>query len=590
MFTQTSRTSSYETVLDRLIDLALRFDLEATGADIDEAMTVLLASPTLEQVLIEVTHLDASDEAFSLELSERGHVDLLGDLRRLRTVLTSSTALAIGLLARVLRQLAPGAAGPVVLGEFAQRLIGTPEGDRPLLEALGPRDWVDRLALTDPHAVAATSPFRRSEGHVVSSADDRAVEAVMTQQTFTSVRVVDGVLDPGEPLLADLYAPFGRCVAFVDQNVMEHHGEALTGYFDHHGIRLHLLVHRAMEVDKGLRNVERMLGEMKAHGVARHELVLIAGGGVLADTAGLACALYHRSTPYVMLSTSLVTGIDAGPSPRTCCDGFGYKNLLGAYHPPVLSITDRTFFSSLREGWLRHGLAEVTKMAIVDDADLFAMLDEAGPDLVTTRFGTVAIDGVGDVGPIAGRIVAAALRSYVGAEFDNLYETHQFRPHAYGHTWSPGFEIAAGLLHGHAVSIGMGFGAFLSHRAGLLAEHDLDRILALLSRLGLSTWHAILDDHDLLWASQQRMVEKRGGRLLAAVPRDRIGAVGYLDAPTRTELEAALDDYRERSTAEPRGGVGIEPHCSDVGLEDPSVVADHEPPSPTAAGIGDAVA
>jgi len=51
-----------------------------------------------------------------------------------------------------------------------------------------------------------------------------------------------------------------------------------------------------------------------------------------------------------MLSTSIVTGIDAGPSPRTCCNGFGYKNLLGAYHPPVVSLTDRFFFGSQRAG------------------------------------------------------------------------------------------------------------------------------------------------------------------------------------------------------------------------------------------------
>ena len=51
-----------------------------------------------------------------------------------------------------------------------------------------------------------------------------------------------------------------------------------------------------------------------------------------------------------------------------------------------------------------------------------------------------------------------------------LYETHQCRPHAYGHTWSPGFELQAGLLHGHAVSIGMGFGAYLSKRRWLVGR------------------------------------------------------------------------------------------------------------------------
>ena len=69
-------------------------------------------------------------------------------------------------------------------------------------------------------------------------------------------------------------------------------------------------------------------------------------------------------------------GIDAGPSPRTCCDGFGYKNLYGAYHPPIQTITDRFFFNSLHPGWLRHGIAEIIKMSVTKDYELFQLLEK----------------------------------------------------------------------------------------------------------------------------------------------------------------------------------------------------------------------
>ena len=138
--------------------------------------------------------------------------------------------------------------------------------------------------------------------------------------------------------------------------------------------------------------------DLKKNGVSRNEPVLIIGGGVISDIGGFACALYHRSTPYVMLCTSIVSGkfllllrigkkililinssnagIDAGPSPRTCCDGFGYKNLYGAYHPPILTITDRFFFRSLHPGWLRHGIAEIIKMSVTKDFELFELLEK----------------------------------------------------------------------------------------------------------------------------------------------------------------------------------------------------------------------
>ena len=129
----------------------------------------------------------------------------------------------------------------------------------------------------------------------------------------------------------------------IDSNVDEHFGEMITRYFDTHGIQLFKLSYRAMEVDKSLSTVERIVRDFKDHSVARNEPVLMIGGGVLADIGGLACALFNRNTPYVMIGTSIVSGIDAGPSPRTCCDGFGYKNLLGAYHAPILTFRSVVF-------------------------------------------------------------------------------------------------------------------------------------------------------------------------------------------------------------------------------------------------------
>lgn len=567
--------TSEQSAAEHLGDLCAQISSDSFGGEDAEAeFQKCVADPAFDQLLTALVGADVFDEHFAADITEHFAVEVLADLRVAASVLTMSSGAAMSIISQVVSKLSPNAAATPGLRSLARRFAVAEVGRRRFADVLGDRSWISSAAALDPHVVGATSPYRRSSGHVVASTDDRVVEAVMSQQTFTSLRVVDGVLDPAEPLLADLYRPLGRCVAIVDERVVELHGEALRSYFDQHRIRLEVLSHRAMEVDKRIGTVEKMLGELKQHGVARHEPVLVMGGGVLADTAGLACSLYHRSTPYVMLSTSLVSGIDAGPSPRTCCDGFGYKNLFGAYHPPILSITDRSFFSTLRTGWVRHGLAEVAKMAIVDDLALFELLEAHGSELIATKFGTV-VDGreTDGIGEIANRVIAAAVRSYVGAEYGNLYETHQLRPHAYGHTWSPGFEIAAGLLHGHAVSIGMGFGAFMSYRNGTLDERSMHRVLELLQSLELSLWNDILTDHDLVWSAQERMVEKRGGSLFAPVPSGSIGQVGYLGAPDRCELTTAIGDYRDIVTSYERGGVGLEPLCSDVGLEDPSEVA-----------------
>ena len=433
-------------------------------------------------------------------------------------------------------------------------------------------DLAARMERDIPHAIYPTSNYRESDGRVYSTDDDQTIEAVMSVSTFSTIKMVDNSLSLDQPVLKDIYQPLGRCVCLVDANVELFFGEQLQAYFKHHGIKLHKLVYRAMEVDKNVRTVEKMLGDFKALGVSRNEPVLIMGGGVLADTGGLACSLYGRNTPYVMLATSIVTAIDAGPSPRTCCDGFGYKNLFGAYHPPVVSITDRFFFKTLHPGWLRHGIAEIIKMAIVKDVALFADLEAAQPRLIQTCFGTSDCAGDVAIEKLSQKILGAALRSYVSAEYDNLYETHQCRPHAYGHTWSPGFEIDAGLLHGHAVSICMGFGAYLSSRLGWITPVELHRILKLMDGYGLSLWHDVLDQHETIWKSQETVTQKRGQNLVAPLPKGAIGQCGYLNELSQDDLYTALIEYKIVCREYPRHGRGIEPLCTDVGLENPSTV------------------
>ncbi|MGF1519995.1 MAG: sedoheptulose 7-phosphate cyclase [Nodosilinea sp.] len=546
--------------------------------DLDHTVAAIYRHPAFKDLLLCLVDCQVFSPKLGQEFAALGAIQGLAACRRLRSSLNLSLASFFALLAELIA--AFDVAAGAYWSAFASRVQLSTLGDHKLLRQLLAsqeqafyQELVLRLVETNPHAIYPTSSYRESHGHVVSTADDQTIEAVMSSSTFTSIKVLDNVLDPEQPVLKDTYLTLGRCVCLVDQNVDSYYGEQIEHYFRHHGIRLEKLVYRAMEVDKGIHTVERMLGDFKQLGVARHEPVLIVGGGVLTDTGGLACALYHRNTPYVMISTSVVAGIDAGPSPRTCCDGFGYKNLFGAYHAPILSITDRSFFKTLREGWLRHGIAEIIKMAVVKDAALFSYLEQAGPELVTSRFGTINCDPEDNISGLSQQILGAAMRSYVEAEYGNLYETHQCRPHAYGHTWSPGFEIESGLLHGHAVTIGMGFGAYLSHRLDWISAEAFHRILRLIDSFGLSLWHDILLNRDMLWAAQEKIVQKRGGNLVAPLPKGDIGQCGYLDALTRDQLNEAIAAYQDICATYPRQGIGIEPLCSDVGLEDPSTVA-----------------
>ena len=509
--------------------------------------------------------------------SKNDMLKVLPVLRRIRACYSQPAKIFTGCMAELAEILEPDLFKP--FDDFNKQTLASEIGLKSLSQILieGPfREkllaFSAQLESTSPHALFPTSSYRESTGSVISCDDDQAVEAVMSHHTFTSIRIEEDVFNPDKNILANIYSPLGRCICLIDSNVETHYRTKIESYFKNHNIPLYLNIYRAMEVDKTLSVVERMLNDFKQHAVARNEPVLIIGGGVLADTGGLACALFNRNTPYVMIGSSIVSAIDAGPSPRTCCDGLGYKNLSGAYHAPVLTIADRLFFKTLKIGWLRHGVAEIIKMAVVKDYNLFQQLESVGPKLFHSKFATIESDNPESLRGMANKILGGAMRSYVEAEYDNLFETHQCRPHAYGHTWSPGFELQAGLLHGHAVSIGMGLGAFLSHEVGWLDKKSLLRILRLISDFELSLWHDILLDEELLWCAQKSIIDKRGGNLVAPVPKDEIGKCGYINQLSRDQLRKGILNYQLVCKEFKRNGVGIEPYCKDVGLEDPSEV------------------
>ena len=546
------------------------------GPDMPKAkLEALLSNKNVQSMLIMVSRLPVFSHEMGVAFKH--DLDLLAALKKLKYFWNLPQSQLLILMVALARQLeGPSAAAP--LEAFQQELAQMPEHLEPVrklareLPSEIRGDYVDNAALlevADAHAVYPTSIYRQCDALTLATKDASTIEAVMSTTLTTTIKIARNVLDPSNQLLSSVYTPLGRCVAVVDDKVDKLFGAELDAYFEANGIKFTKLVYSGNEVDKDIRDVERILVDMKELGQGRHEPLLVVGGGVIADIAGFAAALYSRNTPYVMLCTSIVSGIDAGPSPRVCCNGFDYKNLYGAYHPPVLTITDRGFWKTLHPGWLRHGVAEIIKMAVMKDITLFELMEKWGEKCLRTNFGTLG-DSVDDpeFQDVCDLIVGKAMEGYVRSEYGNLWETHQCRPHAYGHTWSPGYELPAGMLHGQAVGTCMGFGAYLSYKVGFINETEMTRILKVISDCELSLYHPIMDNSAAVWKSQVAMIEKRGGNLCAPIPRP-LGESGYLNEISEEDLDLRMKEYKAICQSYPRNGRGVEEHCVDVGLEDP---------------------
>ncbi|MFF7589210.1 2-epi-5-epi-valiolone synthase [Kitasatospora purpeofusca] len=324
------------------------------------------------------------------------------------------------------------------------------------------------------------------------------------------LRFVPGLLDPGNPALALAGGPPGRRLVVVDARVHELHGHRLHHYLDARGVDHETLVLPGREQLKTMDAVFQVADRMDSFGISRRGApVLAVGGGVLTEVVGLACTLYRRSTPFVRVPTTL--------------------HGLVAHRPGVEALVDPAFLVTLGRRRVASGLAEVLKVALIADAELFGLLERRGRDLLDTRFQAA---GIG----------AAVLARVVDATAFDCGATDGRR---YGHVFSPTVEARAlpELLHGEAVCVDMALSTVVARRRGLVDAEQVERILRLMRRLELPVRHPLLESIALGGALADT-VRRRDGRRWLPLPsgigagmlvddldgRELVGAAGWLRA------------------------------------------------------------
>jgi 3-dehydroquinate synthase len=367
---------------------------------------------------------------------------------------------------------------------------------------------------------------------------------------------VEQLFDIHQPELASYYTTLKRCLAIVDDTVNQLYGSQLQQYFQYYGIELTVFPVSIKEPNKTIATWQTIIDAFCRFNLLRKEPVLVIGGGLVTDVAGFACAAYRRSTNYIRIPTTLIGLIDAGIAIKVAVNHGKLKNRLGAYHAPKATFLNFSFLRTLPVDQIRNGMAELVKIAVVSNRQVFDLLDRYGEDLLYTHFGYRNNDT--SLQKIGHQVNYESIKTMLELETPNLHELMLDRVIAYGHTWSPTLELTPEppLLHGHAVNIDMAFSATLAACRGYITSAERDRILGLMSRLGLALDHPSLDI-ELLWKANQSITLTRDGLLRAAVPHP-IGRCHFVNDLTREELEATLKEHKNLCADYPRAGDGID--------------------------------
>src|SRR5712691_6706810 len=234
------------------------------------------------------------------------------------------------------------------------------------------------------------------------------------------------------------------------------------------------------ESAKNLRTVEALCRTLIRSGADRKSLLIAVGGGVIGDVAGFAAAAYLRGIALVHVPTTVVAQVDSSIGGKTGVNLPEGKNLIGAFYPPRLVLSDPELLRTLPEREFRGGLAEIVKHAVIADAKMFAYL-ESNMERVERRERAALAYLIPRNVAIKAQVVSRDERE------SGLREILNF-----GHTFGHALESITHykrFQHGEAVAWGMIAASFLGHELGLTRADDVSRIVALIRRLGpLPAW------------------------------------------------------------------------------------------------------
>ncbi len=233
----------------------------------------------------------------------------------------------------------------------------------------------------------------------------------------------------------------------------------------------------AGEGSKSIAMFERVCDALIAARVERGDVVVALGGGVVGDLAGFCAAAVRRGLDYAQVPTTLLAQVDSSVGGKTAINSRHGKNLIGAFHQPILVVADTALLDSLPTREFRAGYAEVAKYGLIGDAGFFAWLEANAEDVFAGRAGARE------------HAIATSCRMKAEIVGRDERETGDRALLNLGHTFGHAFEAAAGfsdrLLHGEAVALGMALAFDFSARLGLLPQDDAERVKRHLGKVGL---------------------------------------------------------------------------------------------------------
>jgi 3-dehydroquinate synthase len=254
-----------------------------------------------------------------------------------------------------------------------------------------------------------------------------------------------------------------KIVLVSNPQVFKHYGARTIATLEQAGFEVSYCELEDGERYKTRESVAQIQDFALDNGLDRFSTFVALGGGVIGDTTGFAAATCLRGVNVIQVPTTLLAMVDSAIGGKTGVNTPKGKNLIGAFHQPLLVWTDPDVLSTLPAREFRAGMAEVIKYAVIGDPELFELLAAA------TGLQQHNIDA-----KLLTTILTRSAQAKANVVSQDEHELTGLRATLnYGHTIGHAIENVGKyqlVNHGEAVAMGMVAAAQLAVKLSLSAD------------------------------------------------------------------------------------------------------------------------
>lgn len=308
------------------------------------------------------------------------------------------------------------------------------------------------------------------------------------QKATYPIEIGYGVLEAAGDRAAGLISnPPGRAAIVSNPTVFKLYGNTILKAFKTAGFNpvVHLIGDG--ERFKNLKTLENALKFFSESKLARTDIVVALGGGVVGDLAGFAAAVYLRGVDFLQIPTTLLSMVDSSVGGKTGVNSSFGKNLIGAFYQPKVVFIDTETLNTLPARELTAGFCEAVKQGAIGGPKLF---NRTANFLASfDRKHLKNKEKAADIASLLADQVSFKARIVAGDERESASKTDSRSRKIlnFGHTFGHALEKVTKyryFKHGEAVGHGIRFAAALSKNLGLLGPDELNLLNDVVRRAG----------------------------------------------------------------------------------------------------------